>query len=213
MTARIEIKDGTGSNATAQVSPASNALLVQQLPESGKGVADADLANLRQLREFFEDSLGSNAQNVDGSTTPVEFQIKAGASVTKWISGFRLILEGVNLEIATNDFRRYGAATAANSSLPNGVEIELFQSGVTTPITADPVGVIGDYLTYADDFTNLVNSVGTQEDYLAFDFLFESRAPVVLTEGTLDSITIRINDDLTAIDKQIAIARGYQEFN
>jgi hypothetical protein len=75
------------------------------------------------------------------------------------------------------------------------------------------VRVIGDFLTYADDFTNLVNSVGTQEDYLAFDFLFESRAPVVLTEGTLDSITIRINDDLTAIDKQVAIARGYQEFN
>jgi len=210
VTARVEIKDGTGSGAVAQVSSATNALLVQQLPESGRGVPAGDLSSLRQLRSYFTDASGSNAQNVDGSTTSVEFSIVAEPNITKWIVGFRLILEGVNLEIATNDFRRYGNATTAGSSLTNGVEIEAVQSGVTTSIAAEPVGTIGDYLQWADDFTNLINSVSSQSDYLQFDFTFDR--PVVLTEGTLDALKIRINDDLTPIDKQVAVARGYQEF-
>lgn len=210
MTARIEIKDGTGSGAVAQVSSSTNALLVQQLPESGRGVPANDLSSLRQLRNFFTDSSGSADQNVDGSTTPVDFNILAEPNTTKWVVGFRLILEGSNLEISTNDFRRYGNATTAGTALTNGVEIEANQGGVVTSIAAAPVGTIGAYLQWADDFLNLINSVGTQEDYLHFDFTFDR--PVVLTEGTLDSLTIRINDDLTSIDKQIAIARGYQEF-
>ena len=56
----------------------------------------------------------------------------------------------------------------------------------------------------------LTNAVSSQSDYLHFDFTFDR--PVVLTEGTLDALTIRINDDLTPIDKHIAVARGYQEF-
>ena len=210
MTARVEIKDGTGSGAVAQVSSATNALLVQQLPESGRGVPAGDLSSLRQLRSYFTDASGSNAQNVDGSTTPVEFSILAEPSITKWVTGFRLILEGTNLEIATNDFRRYGNATTAGTPLTNGVEIEAVQSGVTTAIAAEPVGDIGDYLQWADDFVALTNAVSSQSDYLHFDFTFDR--PVVLTEGTLDALTIRINDDLTPIDKHIAVARGYQEF-
>ena len=208
MTVRAEIKDGLGGGRAASVTE-QNALLVSVLPQSSRGVPASDLANLRQLRAYFEDAGGSNAQNVDGSTTPVEFSVSTVSGLTKWILGFRLILEGARLEISTQDFRRYGNA-ATSPGLTNGVEVEAFQSGATVPITVEPVVTIGDYLQWADDFVNLINSVGTTEDYLHFDFTFDR--PIVLVEGSTDRLVIRINDDLTAIDKQIAVARGYQEF-
>ena len=208
MTIRAEIKDGLGGSRSVSVTE-QNALLVSVLPQTAKGISTTDLTNLRQLRGYFEDSAGSNAQNVDGSGSPVEFSIGTVAGLTKWITGFKVILEGVNLEIGTNDFRRYGAAAAA-PGLTNGLEIEAIQSGTTVKITPEPVQTIGDFLNWADDFTSLVNSVGAQEDFLAFTFTFDR--PVVLVEGSQDRLTIRIQDDLTAIDKQIAIARGFQEF-
>ena len=201
------IIDATGGRNGAAVTQA-NALLVSVLPPSSRGLPASDVANLRQLREYFTDSSGSNDQAVDGSTTPVEFSVRTEPGVTKWLTGFRLILEGVNLEIATNDFRRYGAA-ATSPGLTNGIRVETFQSGVTTPITREPVLTIGEYLQWADDFTNLINSVGSQEDYLHFDFTFDR--PVVLAEGSTDALILRVSDDLTAIDKHLAVARGYQE--
>lgn len=207
MPVKSEIKDGGGTGRAATVTDA-NALLVSILPPSSRGLPASNFANLRQLREYFTDSLGSNDQAVDGSTTPVEFSIRTEPGVTKWLTGFRLILEGTNLEIGTNDFRRYGAA-ATSPGLTNGIEIETFQSGVTTSITRDPVQSIGQYLQWADAFTSLVNSVGSQEDYLHFDFTFDR--PVVLAEGSTDTLTLRVSDDLTAIDKHLAVVRGYQE--
>jgi len=208
VTARLQIRDGTGSGAVAQVS--SNSLLVQQLPETSVGIPAERLSNLRQLREFFVDSSGSSAQNVDGSVTPVEFSISAEPDKTRWVAGFRLILEGASLALSSNDFRRYGAATGASTPLTNGVEIETFQGGTTVPVTVDPVVILGDYLEYADnDFVNFVNAIATGVDFMSFTFTFTR--PVCLTSGSKDSLIIRINDDLTAIDKQVAIARGYQE--
>jgi len=131
MPVKTEIKDGQGTGRTANVTEA-NALLVSVLPQTSKGIPPDDLASLRQLREFFVDAAGSEDQIVDGSTTPVEFKVLAATSVTKWITGFRLIIQGQNTDISTQDFRRYAQT---NPGLAVGVEIETFQSGITTAIT------------------------------------------------------------------------------
>jgi hypothetical protein len=73
---KTEIKDGQGTGRTANVT-SQNALLVSVLPQSSKGIPPDDLASLRQLREFFTDSGGSEDQRVDGSVTPVEFKVLA----------------------------------------------------------------------------------------------------------------------------------------
>jgi hypothetical protein len=209
---KTRIHDGLGTDRTATVTPA-NALLVQVLPETSRGVPASDLSSLRLLQEFFVNS-GSSNQVVNGSVTPVEFSVQAASLVTKWITGFRLIIEGNNFELATSNFRSYGATVAG---LTNGVQIEAVQSGVTTNIAAEPILVAGDYLNYADDFVNIVNAISAQADYLQFTFVFDQ--PVVLTEGSTDRLLIRIRDDLTAAivaagapPRQYAIARGYQEF-
>jgi hypothetical protein len=173
------------------------------------GIPPEVLTSIRVQRENFTNSSGSKDINVDGSTTSAEFVVQAEEGVTKWITGFRIIMEGTNLEIETNDFRRFGNATLANTPLPNGLEIFVIQSGIQVDISVDPIGVIGDFLNYSDDFINLVNAVGTQEDYLQFQFAFDQ--PVVLPDGSEDRIVIEVNDDLTPIDAMFAIARGYKE--
>ena len=211
MPVKTEIKDGRGTGRTASVTDA-NALLVTVLPQTSKGIPPGDLASLRQLREFFVNSVGSEDQIVDGSTTSVEFKVNADTGITKWITGFRLIVQGQTTDLSSQDFRRY-AQTAGG--LTNGVDIETFQSGTTTVITgAGAVLTMGEYLRYADDFTNIVAAISANVDYLHFDFTFDQ--PVVLAEGSSDAVIIRINDDLTAAlsaadSAQFAVARGYQE--
>ena len=212
MPVKTEIRDGLGTGRMVGVTP-TNALLVSVLPQSSRGVPAEDLSNLRQLRQFFADVGGSSSQIVDGSTTPVEFTVDAAVSVTKWVTGFRLIVQGQNTDLSSNDFRRY--AQTASPGLPNGVDIEAVQAGITTAITgAGAVRTMGQFLRYADDFVNIVSAISASVDYLHFDFTFDQ--PVVLTEGSSDRLLIRINDDLTAAlaaadSAQFAIARGYQE--
>ena len=212
MSVKTEIQDGGGSSRTASVTE-DRALLVSQVAVSSQDVPAAVLSRLRQLREFFVDSAGVTNQRVDGSTTPVEYTVAAAPGVTKWITGFRMIIEANGFEIATADFRDYGATGAPG--LPNGIDIEAFQGGVTTSISALPIRTAGDYLNYADEFTNFVNAITAQADYLQFVFKFTE--PVVLPVGSADKLIIRINDDLVAAlqstvgAEQYAIARGYQE--
>jgi hypothetical protein len=155
---------------------------------------------------------GSESQIVDGSVSSVEFSVSADTGITKWITGFRIIIQGQTTDISTQDFRRY-AQTAAG--LANGVDIEAVQSGATTVITgAGAVQRMGEYLRYSGDFVNITSAISANVDYLHFDFDFDT--PVVLAEGSSDRLLIRINDDLTAAlaaadSAQFAIARGYQE--
>lgn len=217
MSIKARIADGLGSQREASVTP-QNALLVQIVPETSKGVPSADLANLRFLQEFFTTTAGSFDQRVDGSVSSVEFSVRAAAGVTKWITSFRLFIEADGFEVATSDFREYG--TVATPGLPNGIQIEAFQSGVTTAIATEPIRTSGDFLQYADSYLNFTNAIFTQADYLQLNFTFPT--PIVLTEGSTDALTIRIRDNLiTALviggggaptPRQYAIARGYQEF-
>lgn len=221
MSVKGQILDGLGQGYTAQVGP-NNALLVQVLPDTSKGVPPADLTALRQLREFFTNpALGDPINQRVNATlaAPVEFSVLASSGLTKWITSFRLNIESQTVQLNSAEFRSYGATVAG---LTNGVQIEAVQSGVTTNIASEPVRIIGDYLNYSDNAgINFVNALTTTMDFLQFTFTFDK--PVVLAEGSSDRLTIRIRDNLVAAltsggapagvpARQYAIASGYQEF-
>ena len=208
MALKNNITDGTGTDYAAQVL-SNNALKVQSVPESSKGIPPEELANLRLFRGFLENG-GSADANVDGSTTSVDFTIESSLNRNLWVTSVRFLFEDRSLEMNTNDFRRFGTATAANTALTNGLLFQAEQGGESVNLFADPVVYMGDFFTYADEYLNLINSVGTQEDFLSFDLDFEK--PVVLAEGGSDSLRLVIQDDLTAIDKFQVLVRGYQEF-
>lgn len=210
MSVKTEIIDGKGRGRSAEVTPAGTLLVVPQT-ETARGIDAETIANQLVLSERFTDSAGAFEQVVDGSVTPVEFAIRAEQGFTKWIRGFRLVIIGPNLDINSNQLRRYGALAGG---LTNGIEIESFQSGETANIAATPIQTIADYFLYQDDFTSLTGAISATEDLLTIDFLFAR--PVVLVEGTNDEVIIRIRDDLTAAlnttdATQSAIARGWKE--
>jgi len=208
MALKNNITDGTGNDYAAQVL-SNNALKVQSVPESSKGIPPEELANLRLFRGFLENG-GSADANVDGSTTSVNFTIESQLNRNLWVTSVRFLFEDRSLEMNTNDFRRFGTATSANTPLTNGLLFQAEQGGESVDLFADPIGFMGDFFTYADDYLNLLNSVGTQEDFLSFDLDFEK--PVVLAEGGSDILRLIVQDDLTAIDKFQVLVRGYQEF-
>jgi hypothetical protein len=210
MSVKTEILDGKGRGRSAEVTPGGT-LLVTPQTETARGIDPETIANQLVLSERFVDESGSFEQAVDGSVTPVEFAIRAEQGFTKWVKGFRLVIIGPNLDISTNQLRRYGAAAAG---LTNGIQIESFQSGETASVTAAPVLTIADYFLYQDDFLSLVSAISNNEDLLTFDFGFVR--PVVLVEGSTDEVIIRIRDDLTAAlntanASQFAISRGWKE--
>jgi hypothetical protein len=207
MSLKSVIIDGTGTNRAVAVTE-NNALRVQLLPETSKGVPSPDLSNLRQLREYLVNGISPD-MNVNGSVTNVTFNIVSIPGFTQWINGIRIFLEDASLEINTADFRRFGTATGGGTPLTNGILIQTVQSGETVDISNEPIRFLGDFLKYADSFTNLINSVSSTEDYIHFDINFDK--PVVLTSGGSDSLKITIRDNLTSINTFRCIARGYKE--
>lgn len=201
------ITDGERSNVRAGVTGA-NALKVSIQEQSAAELPIEILTIRKQFRGFLETPAGSSDLNVDGSVTPVEFLVGADVSATRWITGIRILLNDISMELDTNDFRRFGTAAIA-PGLTNGLEIYVEQSGFRTDLYLDPIKTIGDFMNYADRYVNFINAIGTQEDFLSFDFDFD--VPVVLPPGSLDKIAMVVNDDLTPVDLFNVIVRGYQE--
>jgi hypothetical protein len=204
------IRDGEGSNRTAGVTT-EHALKVALVEQAANTIPVAQLIRQKQLRAFLLNSSSSKDLNVDGSVTPVEFALEGEEGSTKWVLRLRILLNDVNMEINTNDFRRFGTATAAATPLTNGIEFFTEQEGTVTDFVAEPITTIGEFMNYASEYTNFVNSVGTQEDFLSFDFAFD--VPIVLPAGASDRIVCRINDDLTDVDLFQILAFGYQELD
>jgi len=202
------IRDGTGGKTAVQVTR-DHALKVSPVTIATADQEIADLTLKKQYRDWLRNGSGSDAMNVDGSASPVYFKETAESNKVKWITSGRMVLEGTALELDTNDFRGFGEAAIA-PGLTNGLNFYFTQGGRQIDVFLDPVKKIGDFLDYADGYTNLVNAVSAQGDYLAFDFVFDQ--PIALPAGSNDEIIMQVNDDLTDIDRMQVIIRGWQEF-
>lgn len=202
-----KIQDGLGSKRTAKVT-GEHALLVTQLDADGFDTPDAVLTRFKLFRSHLKNA-GSKDLNVNGSVTPVEFAVTSDPGKVLYVTQLRVLLNGTYFELDTQDFRRFGTATAGGSPLTNGILLNAEQGGIITPLFAEPIVRTGNFLDYADDFVNLKNSVSAQSDFLSFDFHFEQ--PVVLPESVNDRVVMAIRDDLTSLDLFQVVVRGYQE--
>ncbi len=201
-----KIRDGEGTGRLAGVTPDS-ALKVAIVEQAANTIPIAQLIRQKQLKEFLVNG-GSRELNVDGSVSTVDFTVASAEGITKWVTRLRVLLNGVNFELDTNDFRRFGAAAIA-PGLTNGVEFFTVQEGITTNLVPDPIQTAGDFMDSADRFVNFINAISAQSDFLSFDFDFA--VPVVLPAGAADTIVCRVRDDLTALDLFQVLVIGYQE--
>lgn len=207
MTFPIEIKDATGSEYGAKIT-SDHALLTTSVDRDSFETEPAILTRYKLFRGFLTNGTNKDL-NVNGSVTPVNFSVTSVSGKVLYISQLRVVLKDTYLELDTQDFRRFGTATAGTTPLTNGLTLIAKQGGENTLLFAEPVKTIGQFLDYADDFTNLKNSVGSQEDFLSFDFHFEQ--PIVLPEAVTDKLVMTVQDDLTAVDEFRVLVRGWQE--
>lgn len=212
MSVRSHIEDGSGASTLARVTPQGALRVSTYPPISAVGVPVEQLTAIRLAREFLTDQGGSNSMIVDGSTTPVDFAVRAEPGLTKWITGFRINVESDNFNLGSNDFTVFGAVASA---LANGVRIFAKQSGQEVEIAAEPIQTLGNFLNYTDSFTNLINAIGSQGDF--FQAVFGFSQPIVLPSGSQDELIIRIQDNLipritTSVGGTMnAISQGYKE--
>lgn len=208
MSIDIKLRDGTGTKYFAQVT-SDHALKVSPVTIATGDQTVQDLTIKKQYRDWLRAADNSPDMNVNGSSTPVLFEETAEAGKVKWITGWRLIMHDTEMELETNDFRGFGSA-ATSPGLTNGLQFYFVQSGVQINVFLENVQALGDFLKYADDYTNLVNAVTSQSDYVHFDFNFDQ--PVALPAGSNDKIVMRVADNLTNLDYMRVIVRGWQEF-
>jgi hypothetical protein len=202
------IRDGIGGKFAVQVT-SEHALKVSPVTIATADQTITDLTLKKQYRDWLRTTGGGYEMNLDASSGAILFTETAEANKVKWITSWRLILNGTEMELETNDFRGFGAAAGA-PGLTNGVDFYFIQGGRQINVFLNSVKNIGSFLDYADGYTNLVNAVTSQSDYLAFDFIFDQ--PVALPAGSNDKIVMQINDDLTDIDLMRVVVRGWQEF-
>lgn len=211
MSIKSTIRDGGGSGREAVVTE-DNALLVTStlIPH------DSDEERVRIFRQYFTDdgtSSGSSDMRVNGSTNSVDFYIEAPNDGDRYID---------TISIAIADAR----ATLSNfgniSALANGVTIfyEDIKNGNV---------IIGDNLTSNFEFLRLCaggvhgigsgtsayranNVQGSSEGYLMYlDFseVFGIPWGVRLKKDTNLRLVVRINDNITGVDKFDMIAYGF----
>jgi len=208
MSVRGIIEDGQGSGREATVTN-RRALLVQLTPDTSIGLAPEVLTSIRLSREYFSDSAGSVDINVDGSVSPVQFDVSAEVGQTKWVTGFKIQFEAQNMNIgASQEIRRFGNASGT-TGLAVGLEIFTVQSGERVDIVIDPAKSTGDLISYGDTYLNFVDAVSANVDMLQINFSFDK--PVVLPDGSNDRVVFQVNDDLTPLDLFRVVARGYKE--
>lgn len=148
---------------------------------------------------------GSVDMAVDGSGTPVEFEITAAQSEMVTIQSVRFVFHSTNMKVDGNESRRFGPIAAPG--LTNGLLFQTVQNGTTSDIFLDPVTVLGDFYRYAGGEvvgvnTSIVNDVDAISAGVDFFMVAISLPiPVSLYPGTEDRLRVTVRDDLTGITK------------
>lgn len=208
MSTPIVIKDGTGTNVKTSVT-SENALRVSVVQPPGKEIDVNILTRHKLLRDFLKNSTNSKDLNVNGSVTNQVFSFSSSLNYIKYITSMRIILNDGNLDMSTaGQVQRFGDAAGA-PGLTNGLLFDITQSGNITNLFIDPIKNIGDFLNYSDDFTNIKDGIAGGVDFLSFDFNFE--VPIVFVSGSLDTMTLTVRDNLTAMNLFQVLVKGYQE--
>lgn len=178
----------------------------------------AEIKAVQLFTALLTTDAGATGMNVDGSSTAEEYHIRANSNDDDTIisiKSIRLVFHSENMIITNTQSRRFGPVTAPG--LTNGLKLTVAQAGVETEMFLSPVKVIGDFYRYAGGGIVGINSAIVSDsaaitsaiDFLMILLIFP--VPVVLFPGTLDSITMLIQDDLTGITLFETQAYGSQE--
>ena len=208
MSAKIEIKDGTGTNQVAKVDTTGpqeeNAVWVHLAgitPEVSVPVFDAPVAGGESFDQFLLNG-ASKDMAINGSVTAVDFRVEADATDDIIITD--MILAGQDGSIKFSNW------FALNSPLSPGVEISLKSDDKAT--TYDPLTTTTELMAFSSG--DIENSSVTGEA-VVISFRKFSPSLIIRAQGTHggastddDFIQVKIQDNLTGMDSFTCQVRG-----
>ncbi len=208
MSVPTHLIDGTGGKTRARITD-DEALQVSVVPPSNAAALTPEqLTRQKYYSAFLVDSADSPDMNIDGSTIPVEFKTKPVAGQAIHIRELRFEFESGKMNLNNVEVRRFGDAGGA-AGITNGLDAFTEQGGEVQELFIEPTKRMSDFFRYVDGHTNIVDGVAVGIDLLIWIWTFAE--DVTLPEGTLDEIVVRVNDDLTALQKFRVIASGWRE--
>ncbi len=143
---------------------------------------------------------GSNEDlSVDGSVTPVEFDIVANTGKIFFISKLTITLQDSSI-----NFSKFGGIAA----LANGVQIVVKEGGLAERPLGNPLQTNADFNHEGFE----VNVQSSNEDLLTARIFVKNgfQSSVALADADGDYMRITVNDDLTSITKIKILAQGYE---
>lgn len=200
-----------GTDSQAAVTP-DGALRVVNISRHAGDLNQEQLTRDRLYNDRLVDASGSPDMNVDGSVTPVEFDVPSTTDEITSIRGLRMVFHSGDCNMGSNDVRRFGDA-AGFGGLTNGLQIIIKQAGVETSLTPDPIIRMGDFFTYTlwPEPANVVDGITVGTDLLVWVIDFKQLIPIPISDSSLDRVFVRVRDDLTAIQLFQTFLEGEKE--
>ena len=203
------IQDGEGTKVTAGVT-SDHALKVAIIDSSAKDIIQSNpdiLTRQKILVASFMDNTSSVNLNVDGSVSYRDFYIESEINTLKSLHTIRFVLNDTQLALSGSEGTRFGSGHP--SGLANGIRFFAEQGGDEIDIFVEPVQILADFLNYSSEFINEAGSLGAGLDLVVVQFDLPRLVNVV--PGVIDKLVVRVQDDLTSLDKFRVFGMGYQE--
>lgn len=165
----------------------------------------------RYFTSLLTDSNNSSDMIVDGSSTPVEFDIRSDDMFDTRITNIVILL--ADGTIANNKF---GALTA----LTNGVDLEVEEEGLTSSIISgattggEIIVQTGLPIPFFSSGVNVIKSFLLNNDALLINIPISQNVPngIRLGRGSKNRIIFRVNDALAGLTQFNVRAIGYKHF-
>lgn len=211
MTIKINVNDGTGSGQRLKIEADNSALVTNTQVPPKSGIQD-----LRPFRQYLTDdgiSTGDSDMRVDGSTNSVDFYLSSPSDADRYIDTISIAIADAGA--ALNQFGNIGA-------LSTGVEIFYEDPKLGNVTIAE--GLISNFeflRMCAGGVHNIgsgassyrANNVqGNSEGflmYLDFSEVFGMPWGIRLPKDTTLRLVVRINDNVSGVDKFDMIAYGF----
>jgi len=204
----VKIQDGGGSGRQAEVTDLK-ALKVSVVDIPSSGVPNVVLTQYKQWRAYLVDSGASSSLVVNASSgAPQYFRVSAQDGKTIWLTGIRLVMHDAQMNMGSAEIRRFGSVAAA-PGLTNGLLLYSMQGGVRSDFFLSAIKNLADFLIYTSDFVNVGDAIGQGTDLTVFAIYFSK--PICLPQGSVDTFTMEIRDNLTSMTLFQGICEGWQE--
>ena len=179
---------------------------VQSISGTVRTIASG-ISQVLKERAFEVGNPANTDLSVNGTGTPVEFVIEAEAAGgrDKVIEGIKIFGNDGNIKVQSGNF------LGLNSSLTNGLLIEVTREGTTTTLDTifTTVELISSFSTRPSD-ADIISQSGGDLYYVLFD-LVSKNAQITLEAGTTDNIKITVRDNLSQVDSMFFQFEGFYE--